>query len=60
MSQLIQKAKENIEWLRTANKYLECQYEKTDTWGVKGLQKKPTFDEGFKKEFDVITQIINL
>ena len=40
MSQLIQKAKENIEWLRTANKYLECQYEKTDTWGVKGLQKK--------------------
>lgn len=33
---------------------------KTDTWGVKGLQKKPTFDEGFMKEFDVITQIINL
>ena len=60
MSQLIQQAKENITWLRMANKYLERQYEKTDTWGVKGLQKKSTFDEGFMKEFDTIIQDLNL
>ena len=58
MSQLIQKQKENITWLRQANKYLERQYNKTDSWGVKGLQKKSTFDEGFMKEFDIITQIL--
>ena len=60
MSQLIQQTKENITWLRMANKYLERQYEKTDTWGVKGLQKKSTFDEGFMKEFDKIIQDLNL
>ena len=58
MSQLIQQLKENITWLRQANKYLERQYNKTDSWGVKGLQKKSTFDEGFMKEFDIITQIL--
>ena len=58
MSQLIQKQKENITWLRQANKYLERQYNKTDSLGVKGLQKKSTFDEGFMKEFDIITQIL--
>ena len=58
MSQLIQKQKENITWLRQANKYLERQYNKTDSWGVKALQKNSTFDEGFMKEFDIITQIL--
>tara|TARA_R100000963_G_C4610181_1_gene80888 strand:- start:442 stop:624 length:183 start_codon:yes stop_codon:yes gene_type:complete len=60
MSQLIQQLKENITWLRMANKYLERQYEKTDSWGVKGLTKKSTFDEGFMKEFDDITQHLKL
>jgi|TARA_R110002020_G_scaffold67138_2_gene176075 hypothetical protein len=60
MSQLIQQLKENIAWLRMANKYLERQYEKTDSWGVKGLTKKSTFDEGFMKEFDNITQHLKL
>tara|TARA_R110000824_G_scaffold70964_1_gene181897 strand:+ start:757 stop:939 length:183 start_codon:yes stop_codon:yes gene_type:complete len=60
MSQLIQQTKENITWLRMANKYLERQYEETDTWGVKGLQKKSTFDEGFMKEFDKIIQDLNI
>ena len=60
MSQLIQQLKENIAWLRMANKYLERQYEKPDSWGVKGLTKKSTFDEGFMKEFDNITQHLKL
>lgn len=58
MSQLIQTSKQNITWLGQANKYLESQYSKTDSWGVKGLEKKSTFDEDFMKEFDEIIQII--
>ena len=65
MSQLIlkpekQEPEENITWLAMANKYIDGQYEQTDSWGVKGLQKKSTFDEGFMKEFDIITQILKV
>tara|TARA_R110002020_G_scaffold181290_1_gene376067 strand:+ start:2261 stop:2470 length:210 start_codon:yes stop_codon:yes gene_type:complete len=58
MSQLIQTIKENIAWLGLANKYLEHQYDVKDSWGTGQIEKKQNYDEGFLKEFDIITQII--
>ena len=65
MSQLIlkpekQEPEENITWLAMANKYIDGQYEQTDSCADKALHKKSTFDEGFMKEYDIITQIIKL
>ncbi len=51
---------ENIQWLGLGNKYLECQYEITDDWGTKGLDKKDSYDTDFQNEYDFVLDNMKL
>ena len=51
---------ENIQWLGLGNKYLECQYEITDNWGTKGLDRKDSYDANFQNEYDFVLDNMKL
>ena len=64
MSQILEQQTEflpeNIQWLGLGNKYLECQYEITDDWGTKGLDRKDSYDANFQNEYDFVLDNMKL
>lgn len=50
---LILETKENLDWFRKANKYIENQWIAVKGWNGPELEKKFS-DEDFEREFDFI------